>query len=88
MISAGRRNPFGHPSPEVLERIGKSGAVAVSTSSLGSLRILTDGFRFELQHYSLCRKEFVTLLRGTADRDAETQKSKQRSSKDPPNGDD
>jgi competence protein ComEC len=87
MISAGRRNSFGHPSPEVLERIGKNGALAVSTSSLGSLRVLTDGFRFELQHYSMRRKEFVTLLRGTADRNAGTQESRQRSSKDPPNGD-
>ncbi len=70
MISAGRRNAFGHPSPEVLERIKEVGAFAVSTASLGSLRILTDGFGWELQHYSINRKQFVTVLKGDSDRNA------------------
>jgi len=68
MISAGRRNAFGHPSPQVLERIEEAGAFAVSTASLGSLRILTDGFGWELQHYSISRREFVTVLRGDSGR--------------------
>jgi competence protein ComEC len=85
MISAGRRNPFGHPSPDVLERIKKNGALAASTSTLGSLRILTDGFKFELQHYSMRSKEFVTLLRGIADRNSGRHNQRQGSSNEPPN---
>jgi competence protein ComEC len=84
MISAGRRNPFGHPSPDVLERIRKNGALAASTSTLGSLRILTDGFKFELQHYSMRRKEFVTLSRGIAHRNSGTHPQGQGSSHEPP----
>ncbi len=84
MISAGRRNAFGHPSPQVLERIREAGAFAVSTASLGSLRILTDGFGWELQHYSMNRKEFVTLLRGDSDRTGKRHEQEPRISMNPP----
>ncbi len=36
-ISCGRGNPYGHPAPEVLERIGRIGAVTYRTDQEGAL---------------------------------------------------
>ena len=43
LISAGRSNPFGHPSPQVLERLQASGTRIYTTPELGSLKIITNG---------------------------------------------
>jgi competence protein ComEC len=42
LISAGRRNPFGHPHAEVLERLELHGVPVLRTDELGSLRLVAD----------------------------------------------
>jgi competence protein ComEC len=43
LISCGRENPFGHPAPEVLRRLGSIGARIYRTDLDGQVNIDTDG---------------------------------------------
>jgi competence protein ComEC len=43
IISAGEENPYGHPSPELLERLEGSGTRIYRTDQDGAVRVLTDG---------------------------------------------
>jgi competence protein ComEC len=45
ILSVGARNPFGHPSPEVLSRLHGSGALVLRTDRDGTVEIATDGAR-------------------------------------------
>jgi competence protein ComEC len=67
VISAGRRNPFGHPHPRVLERLEREGVPAFSTASLGSLRISTDGRQVGLSRFA-GEERFEELLAFTLPR--------------------
>lgn len=49
VISAGSRNRFGHPVPEVEARLKERGAVVLRTDELGSIQWETDGFRVALR---------------------------------------
>lgn len=65
LISAGRRNPFGHPSPQVRERLGRHGAIEFSTSEWGSLRLVTDGRSWQLSHFCLQHRQFREIWRSS-----------------------
>lgn len=56
LISAGRRNPFGHPHAEVLERLDLHALPVLRTDELGSLRLVADrhGWR-RAESVSRCR---------------------------------
>ena len=43
VFSAGRRNPFGHPAPAVVDRYRRAGALIFSTADEGAVVIDTDG---------------------------------------------
>jgi competence protein ComEC len=43
VISAGRGNTFGHPTPEVLERLARIGAEIFRTDLDGQITVETDG---------------------------------------------
>jgi beta-lactamase superfamily II metal-dependent hydrolase len=43
VISSGEENPYGHPSPELLERLEQSGARILRTDRDGAVQIVTDG---------------------------------------------
>jgi len=43
VISAGKGNSYGHPAPEVVERITNSGARILSTINLGTIRFSSNG---------------------------------------------
>jgi competence protein ComEC len=43
LISAGRGNRFGHPTPEVLQRLATSGATVLRTDRDGEITLETDG---------------------------------------------
>jgi len=44
LISAGRGNRFGHPTPEVLQRLERSGATVLRTDRDGEITLETDGY--------------------------------------------
>jgi competence protein ComEC len=43
VISVGKDNPFGHPSPEVLERYTEHGFTVLRTDEHGTIEFSTDG---------------------------------------------
>lgn len=45
LISAGERNRYGHPHPDVLSRLSRSGALVMRTDERGALSLETDGVR-------------------------------------------
>jgi len=44
-IQVGARNPFGHPAPVVLARLGRAGATVYRTDQDGAIEFTTDGAR-------------------------------------------
>jgi hypothetical protein len=48
MISAGEVNPYGHPSPELLERLENAGIRIQRTDRDGAVHVLTDRARIEI----------------------------------------
>ena len=49
VISAGKGNTYGHPAPEALSRIQKSGAKTISTIDEGTITFESDGVQVELR---------------------------------------
>ena len=45
MISVGAHNNYGHPAPEVLERLARRGIPVLRTDRLGTITYRTDGQR-------------------------------------------
>ncbi|MGC8741600.1 MAG: DNA internalization-related competence protein ComEC/Rec2 [Candidatus Sumerlaeaceae bacterium] len=58
VISCGRRNHYGHPSPAVLKRLETHGARVYRTDRDGAVWVATDGNRIEVRSAAL--KSFVT----------------------------
>lgn len=54
IISAGEDNPYGHPSPELLERLEASGARVLRTDRDGAVHIVTDGDRLKISCFMAC----------------------------------
>ena len=54
IISAGEQNPYGHPSPELLERLKESGPRVLRTDRDGAIQILTDGRTVTLNCFIDC----------------------------------
>lgn len=51
LISAGRNNRFGHPAPEVVQRLRNHGVAVARTDLHGSLRLRSDGKRIRLDSF-------------------------------------
>lgn len=51
VISAGRRNPFGHPGSETLARLAASGACTVRTDVGGAVTVTTNGHRWQARTF-------------------------------------
>jgi competence protein ComEC len=51
IVSVGRNNPFGHPSPEVLDRLRHRGAQPILTLDEGAITFETDGDRYAIRTY-------------------------------------
>jgi competence protein ComEC len=48
VISVGCANPYGHPHPQMLERLARWRATPLRTDLLGQIRIVTDGRSIEV----------------------------------------
>jgi competence protein ComEC len=66
IISAGEENPYGHPSPELLERLESSGSRILRTDRNGEVQILTDGHDLQFRCFEGCRETFVAALSAQA----------------------
>jgi competence protein ComEC len=51
LISAGRGNTFGHPAPEVLQRLEAIGARVLRTDLHGEITIETDGYKTNVRTF-------------------------------------
>ena len=51
VVSAGFRNPFGHPHPSVLERLTERGVRVFRTDVEGLISVLTDGRRLSVETF-------------------------------------
>lgn len=51
VISAGRRNPFGHPGSETLARLAAHGACTLRTDTGGAVTVMTDGRRWQARTF-------------------------------------
>jgi competence protein ComEC len=49
IYSAGRDNSYGHPHQEVMQRVRDLGIALYGTTEHGTIRLLTDGQRYEVQ---------------------------------------
>jgi competence protein ComEC len=54
IVSAGEDNLFGHPSPELLERLENAGVRVFRTDRDGAVHVLTDGKRLEITCFVAC----------------------------------
>ncbi|MGB7494026.1 MAG: DNA internalization-related competence protein ComEC/Rec2 [Candidatus Acidiferrum sp.] len=54
IISAGEENPYGHPSPELLERLDTSGTTIFRTDQDGAVQVLTDGYALKVSCFMGC----------------------------------
>ncbi len=54
IISAGEDNPYGHPSPELLERLEDAGVRILRTDRDGAVHVLTDGQQLEITCFVAC----------------------------------
>jgi len=56
IISAGEQNPYGHPSPELLERLRGSGARILRTDQEGAVQVVTDGHSLRVNCFVKCEQ--------------------------------
>lgn len=54
IISAGEENPYGHPNPELLERLEESGTRIYRTDRDGAVQVLTDGENLQVSCFEGC----------------------------------
>lgn len=52
VVSAGRKNPFGNPSPETLSRLSLRGARLLLTMELGAIHVETDGISYRIRSHT------------------------------------
>jgi competence protein ComEC len=66
IISAGEDNPYGHPSPELLERLETSGARVLRTDRDGAVHVVTDGTQLEVSCFVACPEATTVMASGSA----------------------
>lgn len=54
VISAGEENPYGHPNPELLDRLKGQGSRILRTDRDGAVQILTDGHLLDMDCFHAC----------------------------------
>ncbi len=61
VISAGEDNPYGHPSPELLERLTAAEIRILRTDRDGAVHVLTDGKQLEISCFVTCSEKTVGI---------------------------
>ena len=59
IISAGEQNPYGHPSPELLERLEGGGSRVLRTDRDGAVQVLTNGRDLRVSCFVACPESTV-----------------------------
>jgi competence protein ComEC len=59
VISAGEDNPYGHPSPGLLQRLEQSGARILRTDRDGAVQVVTNGRNLRVNCYVACAESPV-----------------------------
>ena len=77
IISAGEDNPYGHPSPDLLERLQTAGVRVLRADRDGAVHILTDGDELEISCFVACGEPAVTTISGSAQAPDQNQNSEQ-----------
>jgi competence protein ComEC len=54
VVSSGEGNSYGHPSPELIERLRQAGVPTLRTDTNGAIHILTDGTNLEVSCFVAC----------------------------------
>lgn len=54
IISSGEENPYGQPSPELLQRLGESGLRVLRTDREGAVQVRTDGHNLNVTCFVAC----------------------------------
>ena len=54
IISAGEENPYGHPHPELIQRLEETGTRLLRTDRDGAVRVLTDGHSLWVNCFVAC----------------------------------
>ena len=57
IVSSDEENPYGHPSPELLERLKASGSRILRTDFTGEVQILTDGRDLQIRCFAGCGED-------------------------------
>jgi len=73
IISSGEENPYGHPSPELLERLEGSGSRVLRTDRNGEVQILTDGHDLRVSCFAGCGDDSAEKLSAQAPNDQKAQ---------------
>ena len=61
IISSGSENPYGHPAPQLLERLQQAGITVLRTDTNGAIHLLTDGKKFAVSCFVACPDISATL---------------------------
>ena len=61
VVSVGARNPYGHPSPETLERLAAVGATIYRTDRDGAIILETDGRTLTVTRWASRKSERYCL---------------------------
>jgi competence protein ComEC len=64
VISVGPRNPFGHPSAETLDRLGRAGATTYRTDQHGAVILDTDGHHLSITTWATRTTRRLSLSPG------------------------
>ena len=59
VISSGEGNSYGHPSPQLVERLQTTGVPILRTDTNGAIHILTDGTNLEVSRFVACRESLL-----------------------------
>jgi len=66
VISAGEENPYGHPHPELIQRLEESGTRLLRTDRDGAVRVLTDGHSLQVSCFVACPEPVAPSQSGPA----------------------